>query len=222
LADYLSRMYNGEDPDKYLTTNEQCEQLVGHMLLETIMTTQLGENVENEFIDEFQDSDIDTDVTKVNEGNSIETRSTEYNELSRESSSIITETEGDISNIQPEMEVEKDISRTVQCKSEKYISSELVKQVNEVLKSSKQKKQVTIKEPVNIEKHGVDFYLKQCHGGRRMHGGVRRTWITLNKEFPGHQISHRQVADFVAECPICQKFRSSMQDYVEPLTKHLK
>jgi hypothetical protein len=54
LADYLSRMYNGEDPDKYLTTNEQFEQLVGLMLLETIMTTQLGENVENDFIDEFQ------------------------------------------------------------------------------------------------------------------------------------------------------------------------
>ena len=79
-----------------------------------------------------------------------------------------------------------------------------------------------MKEPVNVEKHGVEFYLKQCHGGRRMHGGVRRTWITLNKEFPGHQISHRQVADFVAECPICQKFRASMHDYVEPLTKHLK
>ena len=112
--------------------------------------------------------------------------------------------------------------RTVQGESEKYITSELEKQVDEVQKSSKQKKEVTIKEPVNIKKHGVEFYLKQCHGGRRMHGGVRRNRITLNKEFPGHRISHRQVADFVAECPICQKFRASMHDYVEPLTKHLK
>ena len=75
---------------------------------------------------------------------------------------------------------------------------------------------------MTLHNNGVDFYLKQCHGGRRMHGGVRRTWITLNKKFPGHQISHRQVADFVAVCPICQKFRSSMHDYVEPFKNHLK
>ena len=35
-------------------------------------------------------------------------------------------------------------------------------------------------------------------------------------------MTHRQVADFVAECPIRQKFSESMKDYVEASVKHLK
>ena len=43
------------------------------MLLETIMTTQIGENVENDYIDESQDLDVDTSIATVNEDSSMET-----------------------------------------------------------------------------------------------------------------------------------------------------
>ena len=76
----------------------------------------------------------------------METQITEYNELSEQLSSVINETEGNISNIQPEMVAEKDISRTIQDDSGKYITSELEKQVDDIQRSSKQKKKVTIKE----------------------------------------------------------------------------
>ena len=63
----------------------------------------------------------------------METQTTEYNELSEEPSSVINETEGNISTIQPEMVVEKDISRTIQDDSGKYITNELEKQVDDII-----------------------------------------------------------------------------------------
>eukprot|EP01042_Synura_sphagnicola_P036332 gene36332-biopygen2425 len=48
---------------------------------------------------------------------------------------------------------------------------------------------------------------KEVHGGRKLHWGSRRTWQALNKRFPGHGISFRQIEDMVAKCPICQKDR---------------
>ena len=68
----------------------------------------------------------------------------------------------------------------------------------------------------------VNDYLRDCHGGRKFHSGVWRTWITLNKTYPGHRINIEQVRNFVNECPICQKNSSAMNDYVEPIRKHLK
>ena len=63
---------------------------------------------------------------------------------------------------------------------------------------------------------------KDVHGGRKLHWGARRTWQALNKRFPGHAISFRQIEDMVAKCPICQKDRLGMDVYVEPIYRHLK
>ena len=43
---------------------------------------------------------------------------------------------------------------------------------------------------------------KDVHGGRKLQA--------LNKRFPGHAISFRQIEDMVAKCPICQKDRLGM------------
>ena len=51
---------------------------------------------------------------------------------------------------------------------------------------------------------------KEVHGGRKLHWGSRRTWQVLNKRFPGHGISFRQIEDMVAKCPFCQKDRLGM------------
>ena len=63
---------------------------------------------------------------------------------------------------------------------------------------------------------------KDVHGGRKLHWGARRTWQALNKRFPGHAISFRQIEDMVAKCPICQKDRLGIDVYVEPIYRHLK
>jgi len=63
--------------------------------------------------------------------------------------------------------------------------------------------------------------LKQVHGGRVGHWGARETWLQLNKRFPGHKIPYRLIQEFVATCPICQKDRLRMVDYIEPRDRHL-
>jgi hypothetical protein len=44
------------------------------------------------------------------------------------------------------------------------------------------------------------------------HGGIRRTWMLLNKYFEGHGINMATVADFISTCPTCQKYRLGMAD----------
>jgi hypothetical protein len=64
--------------------------------------------------------------------------------------------------------------------------------------------------------------LAQVHGGRMGHGGARRTWLELNKHFPGHHIPYSFVAEYVATCAVCQKDRLGMIDGLEPIVRHLK
>jgi RNase H-like domain found in reverse transcriptase len=45
------------------------------------------------------------------------------------------------------------------------------------------------------------------HGGRSLHHGGKRTYLTLCNRFPGHGIPLRVIQDMVSECPICQKDR---------------
>ena len=47
----------------------------------------------------------------------------------------------------------------------------------------------------------------QIHGGRSLHHGAKRTYMSLCQRYPGHGISMRVIQDLVAECPICQKDR---------------
>jgi hypothetical protein len=67
-----------------------------------------------------------------------------------------------------------------------------------------------------------EFYLRQVHGGRNLHWGATQTWKKLGKHFPGHGISFKACADFVADCPICQKDRRGMTNYYEPIVRSLK
>ena len=48
------------------------------------------------------------------------------------------------------------------------------------------------------------------HGGRSLHNGAKRTYLTLWKRFPGHGIPSRVIQDLVTECPVCQKDRLPM------------
>jgi hypothetical protein len=51
LADYLSRMYVEYDPASLLTIEEQQDDVVGLMLLQTIMATELLDNHENQLME---------------------------------------------------------------------------------------------------------------------------------------------------------------------------
>jgi hypothetical protein len=76
---------------------------------------------------------------------------------------------------------------------------------------------VDLPTPVN-----VDDALKSVHEGRFLHPGVRRTWLNLNRLYPGHKVPYKVVADFVSSCAICQKTRLTMSDSLQPLVRHLK
>jgi len=72
------------------------------------------------------------------------------------------------------------------------------------------------------EVHSPEYYLEKVHGGRSMHKGARRTWLALNKHFPGHKIPFSFVAEWVMACPRCQKDRLAMTNGIEPVVRHLK
>lgn len=58
--------------------------------------------------------------------------------------------------------------------------------------------------------------LKMVHNSRLGHQGIRRTWLLLNKYFPGHKISQKSIADFISSCIYCQKYRFGMIDSLKP------
>jgi phospholipid-translocating ATPase len=64
--------------------------------------------------------------------------------------------------------------------------------------------------------------LRKVHGGRSLHFGARRTWILLNKQFPGHRIPYRFVQEFISSCAICQKDRLGMTDFLQPVIRDIK
>ena len=53
-----------------------------------------------------------------------------------------------------------------------------------------------------------EYYLKQVHGGRMLHGGVRRTYKYLNKHFPGHRIPYHVVDNFEPRAPSVRRIVS--------------
>ena len=63
---------------------------------------------------------------------------------------------------------------------------------------------------------------KKVHGGRMGHMGARRTWLALNKHFPGHRIPFRIVEELVSDCAICQKERLGMETALKPIYRTLK
>ena len=60
------------------------------------------------------------------------------------------------------------------------------------------------------------------HGGRNFHRGVLQTYKDLNEKYPGHNVSIQVIRDMVAECPVCQKVRISMNYTLPEENLHLK
>ena len=52
--------------------------------------------------------------------------------------------------------------------------------------------------------------------------GARTTWTKLNKQFPGHHIPYKEVADFIAACPNYIKTRLGMREALVPVVRDLK
>ena len=64
--------------------------------------------------------------------------------------------------------------------------------------------------------------LEAVHNSKVGHMGERVTWLRLNKIFPGHGISFKQVTEFVAACPNCNKTRLGMKGVLAPIVRTLK
>ena len=64
--------------------------------------------------------------------------------------------------------------------------------------------------------------LDQVHNAQVGHWGERETWRRLNRDFPGHGISQRQVKDYIDRCANCQKTRREMKTRLIPVQRHLK
>lgn len=47
-----------------------------------------------------------------------------------------------------------------------------------------------------------DELLASVHGGRAGHFGVRRTWLRLNEQFPGHSIPISYITDYIQRCAV--------------------
>jgi len=61
--------------------------------------------------------------------------------------------------------------------------------------------------------------LRICHKGTQGHGGMRKTYKVLCAKYSDHQIPQRLVAEYIAECPECQKIRHFMNDRFQPLLR---
>ena len=102
---------------------------------------------------------------------------------------------------------------------EKTLGPDCEAEQAEVFDLSRQDKQ----NPVILrERLTPDELLRKVHGGRNLHFGARRTWLLLNKKFPGHRIPYRYVQDFISGCAICQKDRLGMTDNLQPVVRHIK
>ena len=85
-----------------------------------------------------------------------------------------------------------------------------------------------LEEGIREETEGVlgswtpeDMFAK-VHGGRNFHMGARRTWLEMNRVFPGHKVKYRKLAEMIMECPVCQKDRNEQTDKIEPSVRHIK
>mmetsp|Transcript_28733 Transcript_28733/g.48207 ORF Transcript_28733/g.48207 Transcript_28733/m.48207 type:complete len:138 (+) Transcript_28733:884-1297(+) len=58
---------------------------------------------------------------------------------------------------------------------------------------------------------------------RRMgHVGARKTWLNLNRYYPGHRIPYQLLAEYVSECGHCQKYRLGLTDSIQPVHRSLQ
>jgi hypothetical protein len=63
---------------------------------------------------------------------------------------------------------------------------------------------------------------KAAHNSRIGHFGARKTWLSLNKLFPGHKIPYSLVEEFIMACPVCQKDRLRVANSIPPIYRTIK
>jgi hypothetical protein len=62
-------------------------------------------------------------------------------------------------------------------------------------------------------------YVRMVHNSRRGHWGARKTWVQLNRYFPGHKIPFQKVVEFVRDCPRCQADARKMVADIQPVVR---
>lgn len=72
------------------------------------------------------------------------------------------------------------------------------------------------------QKKSWNQILSEVHGGRVGHHGARRTHLLIRQLFPGANIPHKFVEDYVGSCAVCQKTRLGMSDALQPIYRTLK
>jgi hypothetical protein len=60
----------------------------------------------------------------------------------------------------------------------------------------------------------IDKILEQVHNAKIGHWGIRKTWLLLNKHFPGHRIPYKMIEEYVLTCKTCQKDRLGILDNI--------
>ena len=63
---------------------------------------------------------------------------------------------------------------------------------------------------------------EEIHKSTPGHWGLRETWKKLNSLFPGHGLPMQAIAEWISECPNCQKTRKERSDALIPMVRHLK
>ena len=68
-----------------------------------------------------------------------------------------------------------------------------------------------------------DAIIEQVHGNKHLHFGALATWRLLKQECVGHRIPMEYVRFYVRGCPVCQKYRKTLdRDRIPHVIRHLK
>ena len=68
----------------------------------------------------------------------------------------------------------------------------------------------------------TDQAFAEIHNGTSGHWGAKESWLRLNKFFPGHGLSFREVRELVDACSNCQKKRKERKQRLVPMIRTLK
>ena len=119
--------------------------------------------------------------------------------------------------------IEEELTPSDKVYQRQEFADESIERHSELIRSPPEPAEQIVAPEVVVPLHMTpEETLKKLHGGRNLHFGARRTWLLLNKQFPGHRIPYRFVQDFISSCPLCQKDRLGMMDFLEPVVRHIK
>jgi hypothetical protein len=82
--------------------------------------------------------------------------------------------------------------------------------------------QETLGELYLVDTDEINELISKVHNGRVGHKGIRRTYLALNKLFPGHGIPIRIIQEYIEKCAICQKDRLRITDKLDEIYRTIK